>query len=109
MLTLFAVPKPFTGKIATLQRNAIRSWTCLNPKPQILLIGDEAGTAEAAAELGVQHLFPVARNSFGTPLINDVIEKAEAASEDKIFCYINADIILLDDFMRAVEQVANLK
>lgn len=42
-LTIFAMPKPFGGHIATIQKNAIRSWARLRPA-QIILFGDEPGT-----------------------------------------------------------------
>ncbi|MEN6424137.1 MAG: hypothetical protein ABFE13_02145, partial [Phycisphaerales bacterium] len=32
-VTLFAMPKAFTGHTATIQKNAIRSWACLEPSP----------------------------------------------------------------------------
>ena len=67
MLTLFAIPKNFRGHIATIQRNAIASWTRLIPRPEIFLFGGEEGTAEIAHELGLRHFPEVARNEFGTP------------------------------------------
>ena len=70
MLTVFAVPKPFAGHIGVIQRNAVRSWRALHPECQILLCGDEAGSAEAAFELGVERLLDVDTNDFGTPLLS---------------------------------------
>jgi hypothetical protein len=72
MLTLFAIPKHFRGHIATIQRNAIASWTRLNPRPEIMLFGNEDGAAETARELGLRHFPEVARNEFGTPLLGDL-------------------------------------
>ncbi len=105
-LTLFALPKAFHGHIGTIQRNAIRSWTLLEPRPEILLFGDDEGTAEVACELGVQHLPAVARNEYGTPLLSDLFQQAQSAAQHPVVCYVNSDIILLPDFVRAVEQVA---
>lgn len=62
MLTLFAIPKPFIGNIGVIQRNAIGSWTRLGAGCEVLLFGDEAGTAEIAREHGVHHVPDVARN-----------------------------------------------
>jgi hypothetical protein len=53
-LTIFAVPKVFRGHIAVIQRNAIASWTRINPRPDVILFGTDEGTAEVASELGVQ-------------------------------------------------------
>ena len=43
-LTLFATPKRFQGHIDNIQRNAIASWTRLNPRPEIILFGADDGT-----------------------------------------------------------------
>ena len=77
VLTMFSVPKAFQGHISIIQRNAIRSWLTLNPKPEIVLFGDEVGTKEVAAELGVEHLPNVRCNQYGTPLVNDVFTQVE--------------------------------
>ena len=70
MLTVFAVPKPFAGHIGVIQRNAVRSWRALHPECQVILCGDEPGSAEAASELGVERLLDVDTNDFGTPLLS---------------------------------------
>ena len=105
MLTLFAMPKPFRGHIGTIQRNAIGSWIRLHQACEVLLFGDEEGTAEVAKEFGLQHFPSVARNEFGTPLLNDVFMKAEEAARHSLVCYVNCDIILGNAFIRAVESV----
>ena len=80
MLTIFGIPKPFEGHFGVIQRNAIQSWTRLSPRCQVLLFGDESGTAEVAAEVGAQHIPKVERNEFGTPLLNSVFGQAEKAA-----------------------------
>ena len=106
MLTLFAMPKPFEGHIGTIQRNAVTSWTRLTPRPEIILFGNESGIAEIAAELGVKHVVDVKRNEKGTPYLNDLFEKAQSLASFPTVCYVNADIVLLNDFPAAVLQVA---
>lgn len=105
MLTIFTIPKAFTGHIGIIQRNAIQSWTKLEPRPEVLLFGQDAGTAELARELGLRHEPDVALTERGTPLVNDLFEKAERAASGTRMCYVNADIILTRDFLRAVEIV----
>ena len=109
MLTLFTIPKPFAGHIGIIQRNAIRSWTLLCPQCEIILFGDDEGTAEIAAEFEVHHVSDVGRNEYGTPLVNDLFEQAQRLATHDVLCYVNADIILMGDFMRAVEQVARCR
>jgi hypothetical protein len=104
-LTLFAIPKHFRGHIATIQRNAITSWTHLTPRPEILLFGDEEGTAEISAELSLRHFPIVARNEFGTPLLDDLFRKAAEQASSPLLGYVNADIILTDDFCVATDCV----
>ena len=105
MLTLFTIPKAFKGHIGVIQRNAIESWTHLQPRPEIILLGNDEGTAELALELGLRHLPQVARSDHGTPLLSDLFRQAEAAATSACMCYVNADIILLSDFVRAAETV----
>lgn len=103
MLTLFSIPKRFRGHIAIIQRNAIQSWTLLRPACEIILFGDEEGTAEVAKEFGVCHIPEVVCNEFGTPLVHDLFEKAKRVASYDLLCYINADIILMNDFLPAVQ------
>ncbi len=106
MLTILAMPKPFQGHIATIQRNAITSWTQLRPRPEIFLFGAEPGVAEIAAELGLGYWPEVARNEYGTPLLDDALEKAHRLASHRLLCYVNSDIILLGAFLEAVAAVS---
>ena len=108
-LTLFALPKPFRGHIGTIQRNAIRSWTELKPAPEILLFGDDAGTAEIAQEFGLRHIPSIRRNEFGTPLMGDFFQQAQSVAAHGTLCYVNSDIILLADFAEAVKRIARFR
>ena len=105
MLTLFAIPKHFRGHFATIQRNAILSWTRLTPRPEIVLFGNEEGTAEIAQELGLRHFPDVTRNEFGTPVLDDLFHKAEQHATTPLLGYVNGDIILTNDFGAAIDRV----
>ena len=107
MLTVFAIPKPFVGHVGVIQRNAVRSWLALRPDCQVLLCGDEPGSAEAARELGVERLPDVDTNEFGTPLLSSVFESAELRAEHDLLCYANADIVFFDDLLDVVRAVAS--
>lgn len=109
LLTIFSAPKPFTNPhIATIQRNAIRSWTRLGPEVEVLLLGDETGLPEAAAELGVRCLTQVERNEMGTPLVSSMFDLARKNSSAPLLCCVNADILLLPEIIsmsrRALKQ-----
>ena len=109
ILTLFSAPKPFTDPhIATIQRNAIKSWNLL-PDVDVILLGEEEGLAEAAKELGVKHIPKVACRESGTPLISSMFPLARENSDSDLLCIINADMILMPDFLEAAKQVSALK
>jgi len=109
LVTLFSAPKPFTDPhIATIQSNAIKSWTTL-PDVEVLLIGDEQGLAEVAKELGVTHLPDVQCSDNGTPLISSMFQLARENSHSDLLCIINADMLLMADFVEAVKQTVTLK
>ncbi len=105
MLTLFTAPKPFRGHIAIIQRNAIQSWLQLRPACEIILLGDEEGTADVAGEFGLRYIPEVARNEYGTPLLSSLFELAQTAASRPLLAYVNADIILLSDFVAAVRRI----
>ena len=104
MLTIFTSPKPFTGQIARIQKNALGSWRKLGPAVEILLIGDEEGMAEAAQEFEVRHIPAIERNEQGTPLISAIFETAEKLAKHSILCFANADILFFDDLLPAVSE-----
>ncbi len=103
MLTLFSIPKAFSGQFGEIQRRAIASWTALGNGVEVILVGDEPGTAAAAAELGVEHLTGIATNDHGTPRLDDAFGRVDAVAAQPGRCFVNADIVLLDDFLPAVE------
>lgn len=109
MVTFFTTPKPFRGRTALIQRNALRSWTLLRPACEIILFGNEDGTAEVAREFSVRHLPEVGLNERGTPLISDMFRKAGQTARYQLLCYANADVILMADFLKAVRTVQSLK
>lgn len=106
MVSLFAIPKPFEGHVGTIQMNAVRSWVAFRPHCEVILLGDERGTAEVAARFGLRHFPDVSRNEHGTPLLNSVFAQAERYAAHDILCYVNADIILMDDLLTAVARLA---
>ena len=104
LITFFSAPKPFTDPhIAMIQRNAIKSWTLL-PDAEVILLGEETGLAKAAYELGVKHVLHVRRNDNSTPLISSMLELARENSSSDLLCIINADMILMPDFLEAARR-----
>jgi hypothetical protein len=109
VITIFTAPKPFTNPhINVIQRNAIQSWTKL-PDVEVLLMGDEMGMAEVAAEYGARHVADVPCSEAGLPLISGMFDQAREESGNPLLAYVNADIILLSDFVQAAKRVAELE
>ena len=109
LITLFSAPKPFINPhIATIQRNAIKSWTLL-PDVDVILLGEEQGLAEAARELGVKHIAHVERNANGVPLISSMFKLARENSNSDLLCIINTDMVLMPDFIEAAKKVKGLR
>lgn len=104
LITLFSAPKPFTNPhIAMIQHNAIRSWTLL-PEVEVILLGEETGLAKAAHELDVNHIPQVKCNANGTPLISSMFELTRENSNSKLLCIVNADMILMPDFVETARR-----
>jgi hypothetical protein len=104
VLTFFTAPKPFTGQIAVIQRNALRSWARL-PGCELLVFGEEDGIAEITAELGATHIPEVALSPQGTPLISDMFTRAATLASYSILCFVNADIIFTSGLLAAIRRV----
>lgn len=106
LITLFSTPKPFTDPfIATIQRNAIQSWTHLGPEVEVMLVGDEPGSEEIADEFNLRYLPQVERNQWGTPLVRSLFEQSRQASDNPLMSIVNADIMLMSDFVEAAKQI----
>jgi hypothetical protein len=105
-LTLFTLPKPFLdAHVSLIQRNALESWRLLGPDVEVLVLGDDAGVAETAAEYGALHVGNAKTNERGTPLLDWAFREAAARGSGELLCYVNADIVLLEDFLVALRRL----
>jgi len=107
MLTIFTTPRAFAGEFDVIQRNAIASWIRLQPTPQVLLMGNEPGTAAVCRQLGVEHVPEVRLSELGTPFADSMIELADERARYPLLLWIAADTILCDDVMPAVMAVSS--
>jgi hypothetical protein len=105
-LTIYSIPKGFSDPhVSVIQHNALASWRRLGPEVEVIVIGDDPGVAAAAHDHGATHLGDPAKNEFGTPLLDWAFREAAARGSGDVLCYVNADIILLDDFLAAVRRL----
>ena len=109
MLSIFSCPKVFRGHFNIIQRNAMQSWKSLVPSPEIILIGNEEGTAEVCRQWGFQHYPAVKCNEYGTPYMSSIFQIGQKESHYPWVCYVNSAIILMQDFVRAIERLSVLK
>jgi len=106
VLTLFSVPKPFRGEIGDLQRRSLASWTALGSGVQVVLLGDEEGTAGAARDAGAEHVSALAATDRGTPRLDAAFAAADGVARHPLRCFVNADVVLFDDLLGAVRLVS---
>lgn len=106
LLTIFTAPKPFTDvHIDVIQRNAIQSWMNLDDAVDVLLVGDEEGLSKVATQYKIGNIPHVERNEQGTPLVSSIFQEARDVTSSHLLAYVNADVILLPDFVRAAVEV----
>jgi len=105
MITIFTCPKAFRGHINTIQRNAILSWLRLEPRPEILILGNEEGTASFCKEFDIKHIPEIKCNELGIPLISSIFSQAAQNAENDILCYANTDIIFMSDIIDTLKLV----
>jgi hypothetical protein len=105
VLTFFTTAKPFRGHSWRIQRNALTSCKLVHPDEEVILFGDDEGAAEAARELGLRYEPYVERDEYGTKRLDYMFTTARAIARHEVLCYINCDIILIEDFRRALERV----
>lgn len=103
-LTIFGVPKPFIGHIGVIQRNALMSWASFGTDVEIILFGNEVGTAEYAELLNATHVPTIEHNQRGTPLLDGVFRVANDLAASPLLLYANCDILFLADLVPAITQ-----
>ncbi len=103
MLTIFSIPKSFEGDAGARQRRAAASWSALGVST--VLVGDDPGVEWAARESSAVHAGDVARSDLGTPLLDSAFRRVDEIAPSGIRCFVNADVILTDDLLAAVEMV----
>jgi hypothetical protein len=105
MLTLFTIPKAFRGHFTIIQENAILSWKRLNSKIEIILCGNDPGVSKFVRKYHLKHISQIKHNRHGTPLLNDCFNQVFPKAKFDLLAFVNADIILLSDFLPTVKQI----
>jgi hypothetical protein len=104
-ITIFSTLKPSNPLTDGIQRNAVISWTKIIPKPEIILFGYDPAAESLAKELNLFYIPHIRCNENGLPYIDDMFIKAQIVASNDILMYVNADIILTNDLMPAIDIV----
>ncbi len=96
------VSVPFADNV---QRNAIQSWMALDLPCEIILLGDDEGTAEIATEYGIRHQPDVPYYESKLPLAGPLYARAQEIATFDLMMYINSDIILISDFVSTLRKI----
>jgi len=103
-ITIYSMVKGFEGEQDYIQRNAIGSWLALGPDVEVILFGDdEPGAREYADETGLLILSVERYGKTGAPMLRSVISQADVCARYPIRCLVHSDIILLPDFVDAIQ------
>jgi len=105
MLTFFTTAKPFEGHNKVIQRNALKSWTLVDPDAEVILFGDDEGAAAIAKDLGISHEPHTEKNDAGSNRMDYMFARAQAIARHDVLCYSNCDILFLEDFRPALQRV----
>lgn len=106
MLTIFTTFKPFRDPhIAMIQKNALKSWVAIRPHCEVILLGRDEGVAQIAKKFNVRHIPNIKVVNGKLPLISSLFTEAQSVARFPFLCYLNGDIILLNDFLKAVKRI----
>lgn len=103
-ISVVMTPKAFVGADRTLQRVAIESWH--RAGAEVLLFGDDRGTAEVCEDVGCVHVPDVTRSSSGRPMLDEVMLRGQERATNDIVVFVNADIAVVGDVRGALVNIA---
>lgn len=107
MITIFSTPKNFEGIFDIIQQNAFNGWRALGNEVEIIIFGNSIGSEQNAKMINAVYLPDVRVTESGVPYLSDLFEKARKYSSYDILTFINADIILPNNFLNIVSEVKN--
>src|SRR5438067_8703744 len=106
MITFFTTVKNFTGKNLINQVNAIKSWVIGNRYNCEAIIFKKSQGIEVLSDLpNIVYCEDILTNENGLPFINGMFYKASDLAKNNIVCFLNADIIINDDFIEMIVDI----
>ena len=68
------------------------------PRPEIIVMGDDAGSCEIAEEHGLRHIGGIEKNENGDLNCSDILKKAQDEATYNDIVYMDCDVILMPNF-----------
>ena len=102
MITIFTTPKDFNNEFEIIQKNAINSWRALSKEVEIIIFGDSNGAREISLDVKAVHIPDVKCSPNGVPILSDLFNQANQIASNELLMFINADIILPDNFLDVI-------
>ena len=99
MISIFCTPKNFEDVFTNIQTNAITSWRSLSNDIEIIIFGNSNGAKEISNKVNGIFIPDVKVSSSGVPLLSDLFNQARAIAKFDILLFVNADIILPENFL----------
>jgi hypothetical protein len=81
----------------------VKSWSALGGRA--VLIGNEPGVADAAAQFDLEHVDGVLRGEHGAPRLDSAFATIGQLAPAGIECFVNSDVVLTKDLLAAVDAV----
>ena len=105
MITFLTSFKPFVGDDALRQRQALLSWLALDDDVEVMVFGRAEGLEAVVGEPALVHYPDVDCIDGRLPRADAIFEIAQEHGRHELQAYVNADIILGPDFLRALLNV----
>ncbi len=102
MFTIYTTCRSFDHpKFGLIQRNAIGSWLQLQPRPEIIIVGNDPGVSEICKEQNLIHIPEVETRENNCPVLSDMAKRAESISNTNTMLLISSDMIIFQDSVDA--------
>lgn len=104
MITFFTTFKNF-GRV---EANSVNSWLSLHSETEVIVF-TETNVVNSIDNQRLVLLDSFPKHNDRLPVLNALFSEASKRAKHQILCYCNADIILIDDFIKRIQNVLRLQ
>lgn len=105
MVTILTTVKPFQGNDGLRQRNALISWLAMAPDVEVIVFAPAPGIEPVVSELGLRYYPEVPCIEGRLPRVDAIFEIAQREGRHDLQAFVNGDIVLFEDFVRALHSI----